>query len=111
MEGSRTRNINRLAVAILQELELMPPVDVERAVELLGGELSLLGDESETEAMIEKKENGFVIRIKRTRDETEQRRRFSIAHELGHLFLHMGYLSTDDRWTRGNDYQDDVGRQ
>ena len=30
----------------------------------------------------------------------EKRRRFTIAHELGHLFLHMGYLTNHELWEK-----------
>lgn len=30
--------------------------------------------------------------------QNEERRNFIIAHELGHLFLHMGYRSDHERW-------------
>ena len=36
------------------------------------------------------------------------RRRFSIAHELGHLFLHLGYLIDDDLWESVDSYIDSV---
>ncbi len=26
------------------------------------------------------------------------RKSFTIAHELGHLFLHMGYIIDEERW-------------
>lgn len=29
---------------------------------------------------------------------TIERRNFMIAHELGHLFLHMGFRINDDKW-------------
>jgi Zn-dependent peptidase ImmA (M78 family) len=31
--------------------------------------------------------------------QSEERRKFTIAHELGHLFLHMGYLLDSDLWS------------
>lgn len=30
----------------------------------------------------------------------KKRRRFTIAHELGHLFLHMGYLINEELWRK-----------
>lgn len=32
--------------------------------------------------------------------QTEERRNFTIAHELGHLFLHMGFRTNADRWEK-----------
>ena len=50
----------------------------------------------------------FVIRINEGNVKTRQR--FSIAHELGHLFLHMRYLT--DTWyalPAGKSYQRELG--
>ena len=30
----------------------------------------------------------------------EKRERFTIAHELGHLFLHMGYRTNNELWEK-----------
>ena len=30
--------------------------------------------------------------------QSSERRKFTIAHELGHLFLHMGYMIDSDLW-------------
>jgi Zn-dependent peptidase ImmA (M78 family) len=37
---------------------------------------------------------------------SRERDRFSIAHELGHLFLHMGYLVDAAAWNRIDEYRD-----
>lgn len=50
------------------------------------------------EATIVKSSNeNFTIHLNNTSN--PQRARFSIAHELGHLFLHMNYLNFDE-WER-----------
>ena len=41
-------------------------------------------------------ENSFRIAI--SPYQNNQRRAFTIAHELGHLFLHMGYRTTPSLW-------------
>jgi Zn-dependent peptidase ImmA (M78 family) len=33
-----------------------------------------------------------------TNDKARARRNFSVAHELGHLFLHMGYIVSPEKW-------------
>ena len=38
----------------------------------------------------------FEIRI--ASHSSEERKRFTIAHELGHLFIHMGYIVNDVLW-------------
>lgn len=42
--------------------------------------------------------NSFKIELNPSAN--EQRIRFSIAHELGHLFLHMKYLIDEDSWAK-----------
>jgi len=62
-----------------------PPVDVERLSRLLGvREIIPIGFTS-TDACLLPGRNGHTILIKRTA--SERRRRFSIAHELGHILL------------------------
>jgi Zn-dependent peptidase ImmA (M78 family) len=41
-------------------------------------------------------ENSFEIAI--SPYQSAKRKKFTIAHELGHLFLHMGYLLDPDLW-------------
>lgn len=82
------------------------PVDVERLTELLGGTI-VVSPALEHEAQIRRTgAKSFEITIRPW--EVEKRRRFSIAHELGHLFLHMGYLT--DRWAAVNVWVDSMQR-
>ncbi len=32
--------------------------------------------------------------------QSDSRRNFTIAHEIGHLFLHMGFITSDDIWNQ-----------
>lgn len=47
---------------------------------------------------IRKLDDGFVIYV--SPFQSEERKKFTIAHELGHLFLHMGYRINSDLWNR-----------
>jgi Zn-dependent peptidase ImmA (M78 family) len=100
--------IENLAGILRENLKLDVPVDVEKIPSLLGGKLNYVDNinNSDIEAMISKNENSFEIQIKK--DGYELRDRFSIAHELGHLFLHMGFLVNDNVWDSTNDYHDSV---
>lgn len=104
---TKTREIASLAETVRESLELSIPVDMYKAVARLGGLLeevdSLGGPE---EARIKRNDERFIITIKK--DQLPARKRFSIAHELGHLFLHMGYLINPDAWSRSSDYCDSV---
>jgi Zn-dependent peptidase ImmA (M78 family) len=105
MNFLRRNQINILAEKIRLVCELITPVDVEEAVSRLGGELER-DDLADYEARIEKLNDRFKITISNT--EYERRKRFSIAHEIGHLFLHMGYLINKEKWEETGAYRDSV---
>ncbi|MBU1042179.1 MAG: ImmA/IrrE family metallo-endopeptidase [Proteobacteria bacterium] len=105
MMNSRRTEINSLAESVRTACQLTIPVDVELAVARLGGQI--VSEASvDYEAKIEKKGNGFLISL--SVDSDENRKKFSVAHELGHLFLHMGYLVDDDKWKSIENYTDSV---
>ncbi|MCR8927455.1 ImmA/IrrE family metallo-endopeptidase [Priestia megaterium] len=107
MTGKR-KAINQLAYDIRNSLALYTPINnINDIPKILGGEIEFSNYlENDMEAMIEKTDENFVIRIK---DQPSiQRMRFSIAHELGHLFLHMGYLINESLWSEVRNYKDSV---
>lgn len=107
MDQNKLREIRLLAETVRESLELTVPVDVEEAVRRLGGELvesESLEDGMEAKVM----RTGERFRIAIHQDRPKTRKRFSIAHELGHLFLHMGYLVNPERWSKSSDYRDSV---
>lgn len=78
-------------------IDLTAPVDAKRIAELLGGVvLSASSEDIPHEACIRKAGERFEILLKPA---YPTRERFSIAHELGHLFLHMGYLVDANRFS------------
>lgn len=82
------------------------PVDVERLTARLGGTL-VVSDKLKHEAQIRNVgPKSFEITILPW--EVEARRRFAIAHELGHLLLHTGYLT--DRWAAVDVWEDSMQR-
>lgn len=102
MIRSRREQINDLAEALRNACELTTPVDMQATVNRLGGKLIYIA-EGDYEAKIERRGDGFVISL--LEHASENRIRFSIAHELGHLFLHMGFLD-DEKWQGASDYTD-----
>lgn len=107
MDKRRKEYIADLSNVIRQTLSLKTPIDLENVVRQLNG--ALIKDvniEGEMEAKIEKKEESFVITI--NPNVFSKRQRFSVAHELGHLFLHMGYLINPQKWEKTNEYCDSV---
>ncbi|MFL0445813.1 ImmA/IrrE family metallo-endopeptidase [Bacillus subtilis] len=107
MNATKRRAINDIATSIMDALNLEIPVEIERVPQMLGGRLIYKEFEDDRlEAMIYKAEESFTIQI--SPKSSLNRRRFSIAHELGHLFLHMGYLIDDELWDSVGDYRDSV---
>jgi predicted transcriptional regulator len=105
MYPSRRQHINRLAETVLSTCELSVPIPMDEAVRRLRGDLAFVA-KADFEAKIEKTDTGFRITL--PQDGYEPRERFSIAHELGHLFLHMGYLVDEAKWNSIEDYTDSV---
>ena len=107
MNATRFQEISALADTIRASLELRVPVDVQEAVARLGGTvLERKVGPNQPEAAVYKEGERFKIALEHS--VLPARKRFSIAHELGHLFLHMGYLTDPDSWKATNEYQDSV---
>lgn len=105
MNRARREQINNLAETIRTACGLQTPVDVDEAVRRLNGRLAIR-EEPEFEAKIEKAGDGFEITL--SEQVHPNRRRFSVAHEMGHLFLHMGYLVDEEKWNSVGTYTDSV---
>lgn len=104
----------RMAEAVRKRLNLATPIDLEAAVQKLGGEIKYFPShemEGGYEAIIrkiprkEERKPSFVIEL--ADDPILMRKRFSIAHELGHLFLHMGY-GFPEKWEKAADKFEDL---
>lgn len=107
MTALQRSEINQLADTLRETLGLGIPLDVEEAVRRLGGTLHEVEElEEKMEARVLKRGERFQIELANGRPAT--RKRFSVAHEIGHLMLHMGYLMDPDRWSSTGDYQDSV---
>jgi Zn-dependent peptidase ImmA (M78 family) len=94
-----------------------PPYDPKDAIRKLNGKIIYDISEERTDGYIEKIDiNNFCIHL--SNNKSTQRERFTLAHELGHLFLHMGFIIDDEKWKslsklpesvfyRGNSYSDE----
>lgn len=102
MNKQKRETINDFAEKIRGYLDLGYPTDVFKAVELLEGTIVESAFEKEAEIIPDVENNTFSIKIDKSKPES--RVRFSIAHELGHLFLHMGFLVDQERWQRAVSY-------
>lgn len=100
--------INKIAEIVLKYLEYKEPAyDPQQAVVFLKGKILYdITDECE-DASIEKSNDSdsrFIIHL--NNNKPFSRTRFSIAHELGHLFLHMGYMT--DKWDTAETFKDSI---
>jgi Zn-dependent peptidase ImmA (M78 family) len=118
LEGNRERSflegeimyskerIGMIADSVRTSLGLTCPYDPEKAVTLLNGIIQPSIDHRIDAAIKKNGDNGFIIYLNIYKPAV--RERFTIAHELGHLFLHMGYLFDQTKWDlmSNNDFQD-----
>lgn len=91
--------INDMAQAVLKLYDIPIPInDIDEVVGRMGGHIienpSINGF---SDGKI-KKTSHDTFSIEISPFQTEERRNFTIAHELGHLFLHMGFRNNADKW-------------
>lgn len=92
--------INEMALKIREYYynTTSPINDIDKIVQKMQGKV--VNDSSRnifSDGCIKKTDdNSFVIEV--SSSQSQERRNFTIAHELGHLFLHMGYKTNDDLW-------------
>ncbi len=99
--------INQIAQAVRESFDIQVPVlDMEHVVSELGGTIERDFMLTEfADGKIEKlKDSDLAFRISISPLQPETRQRFSIAHEIGHLFIHMGYMIDDDLWNSPGTY-------
>ena len=105
MTNKKRKAINQLAVSVRKSLCVSTPVDLQKVVDLLKGKLaSMTFDDSSVSGKIQKINDSFEISY--NAEESPNRIGFTIAHELGHLFLHMGYLINPEKWKSIDEYCD-----
>lgn len=91
--------INALAKEVIRVYDIQIPIsDIDKVVKSMGGvivpDFSIDGF---SDGKIRKTgADTFEIRV--SPYQTNERRNFTIAHELGHLFLHMGFQANEEKW-------------
>ena len=93
MDSELRMLINNLTQDIIDAYHIQIPIlDIDYVVtQQLGGRIEESPNiENMSDGSVRKEGNGFVIYV--SPYQTTERRTFTIAHELGHLFLHMGYV-------------------
>lgn len=89
--------IKQITSVLIKSLKLPRPYDPNKVIELTNGTVERrdIDNENEAEISIDGKDSYKIILSQNT---TPQRERFTLAHELGHLFLHYGFLTNDTLW-------------
>ena len=105
MTNQKRKSIDRLAYQLRTALEVTTPVDLVEIVEKLGGKVRILAlRENYASGKVTKVDDSFEICVNPS--DVDYRVRFTIAHELGHLFIHMGFLIDDTKWASVGEYID-----
>jgi Zn-dependent peptidase ImmA (M78 family) len=111
MNESRRKQIGQIADSVRSALRLSKfPIsreDLEEAIKRLGGRIIEATPSVPYEASIRKAMNSFEISL--DRNKPPKRQLFSLAHELGHLFVHMGF-GNSKRWSNTPDYVESYAR-
>lgn len=92
------KSIDKLADKVRRQWNIEIPItSLDEIVHSMGGEIS--ESASVLDAKIVPNGNSFVILISPSNN--KKRQKFTIAHELGHLFYHMGFYFDKDKWETG----------
>jgi Predicted Zn peptidase len=110
----RRIQIEKLAEEILKDLnpENIVPIDLWAMAKELKGEIKykqLCEDVSGEVIKIAEEDKEFCIHVNES--EYPPRQRFTIGHELGHLFIHMGYMTDSEKWAKQKAYIDSPYRR
>lgn len=101
MDLSTRSYINNLAEQVIKVYSIAIPItNIDDVVRTIGGTIVEKNnfDDLCDGTIIKDGANGFSIAI--SPYQNPQRRAFTIAHELGHLFLHMGYRTNPSLWEK-----------
>lgn len=100
MNNEMREQINALVEDIINHFDIPTPIEnMSAVVEILGGRLQedrAIGIFSD--GKIDRTEDDVEFSIKIPHGQSEARKNFTVAHELGHLFLHMGYMIDEELW-------------
>lgn len=98
------RLINNLTMSIIEVFDINIPItNIDEIVKKIGGEVKVSSSLSEYSDGLIRKTQGDEFEIVVSEYQPPNRRNFTVAHELGHLFLHMGYMIDEKRWEKQKD--------
>lgn len=107
MNYKRRLEIREFARGVYSKLELSFPFSINEVLKKLGGEFRVDPDLFYKAKIENKGDESFSITIK---SEDDSIHRYLFAHQLGHLFIHMGYLVDEAKWKSIKEFADDYGR-
>lgn len=91
--------INKLAEKVISAYNIEIPIrDIEDVVKKMGGKVVRKGNFADLADGTIKKTGNMSFEIAISTLQSEGRKNFTIAHELGHLFLHMGFRTNREAW-------------
>ena len=92
------RNIKAFIDALLERHGLQRfPVDINKWIDIAGAELKLEDFDNELSGFAYQKKGVKIIGV--NKGESAERQRFTIAHELGHMFLHKDKAVNYDQYS------------
>jgi len=98
MDIQTHKYIDNLTQLIVDKYKVnIPIIDICDVVRSIGGDISeqIVGLD---DGIVMRNGNGFQI-IRPTLQD-EMKKKFFVAHDLGHLFLHMGYMISNNIWEK-----------
>ena len=97
----RYSRIERLVIELLERGDVRePPIDVEKLAKQAGASIHYENFDDDVSGVLIRNEGGSAIGVNTSHSRV--RRRFTIAHELGHLLLHDGVPIRVDKSFRVN---------
>lgn len=104
MDTETRKYISAIAQRIVDMCDISIPLDIDTVVQKLGGRIEICSvDELLYDETLRKTgDTEFTIAISPFQCQNQKRRTFAVAQKLGHLFLHMGFITNPDLWGQQN---------
>lgn len=95
--------IDGLVEEIISKYKISIPIeDMSKVVSQIGGRVEYIGNVNRLiNGTLKKEKDSFVIYVESYKNRQQQN--FSIAHDLGHVFIHMGYKIDNKLWSKYKD--------
>jgi Zn-dependent peptidase ImmA (M78 family) len=105
---NKVKTISDFTISLREALDMVKaPYSPWEAIQKLGGKSDADIEDESIDAFIAKDgDNSFYIHI--NSNKPQRRTNFTLAHELGHLFLHMGFIINPEKWKNLEKYDDSV---